>query len=168
MGSQDCGDVQERAGGRGDRDAVVQRHLVGRHGRLVDADSRPRPHAASDGHLDQIAPPDAPPGGRRSVAEHRSVHRQHGGEPDAVAAEERVADGVHAAVHCVQPPGLEAVADGPTTEAEVDELAAGDDAVLGRGEGRDRAVHRTRPTLCPDDGPNVDFARHGAIVAGEV
>jgi hypothetical protein len=58
----------------------------------------------------------------------------HGGEVAAVAAQDRVADGVNAAVERMKPAGPYSPADRLAIEAEVQQLPPADDAVLTRGE----------------------------------
>jgi Histidine kinase-, DNA gyrase B-, and HSP90-like ATPase len=65
----------------------------------------------------------------------------------------------------VKPPRLETTADRAASEADVDELPAGDDAVLARGERGDLGVERTRPTFCIDVMSNVGRAGHASMLA---
>jgi hypothetical protein len=75
-----------------------------------------------------------------------------------------VADGVDAAVHSVKAPLLDAMADRATPEPEGEQLPARDDSVLATGKRRDLRVERTRSTLCPYVGLNVECMGHAPIV----
>jgi hypothetical protein len=59
-----------------------------------------------------------------------------------------MADGEDAAVDAVQPADTEPMLDRAASEAGVDELSTGDDAVLARGERRDDRVCVRRVELC--------------------
>jgi hypothetical protein len=78
-----------------------------------------------------------------------------------VAGQYAVADRVDAAVDRVQATPLHAVLDDPAAQPERLELAASDDAVLSRGEIRDRSI---RSTFATTMGVNVERMGHAAIV----
>jgi hypothetical protein len=71
-----------------------------------------------------------------------------------------VADGVDAAVERVEAAHGEAVLDRSPPEAELDQLPAGDHAVLPGGERGNRRVRTTRSTFTPYFVVNVERARH--------
>ena len=72
-----------------------------------------------------------------------------------------MAHGEHATVDGVQPAACEAVIDRSAPEAQLDQLRAGDDAVLAGGERRDRSVvARSRRTLGIHVMPNVRLDVH--------
>jgi hypothetical protein len=94
------------------------------------------------------------------VAEHRPVHREDRGEPDAVAAQQRMADRVDPAVHAMEPPGPQSPPHAVPREPETLELAHGDDAVLPACEVGHRRVDGMKSTKGAHIACFVDFARH--------
>ena len=143
--SEGRGEVEDRAGGRGDGDRPVRGHLVGsKVARAVDAQPRALVAAgAGDGDVgeDRPALAQSPQRARRGVAQRGARPAgEHGGHPPAVGTERRVPDGVDAAMDDVQPPGRHTAIDRTGGEAERPELPARDDAVLARRERRDARV----------------------------
>ena len=148
-------------------DAADRRHLVLGEPRVVEPEAGPRAQHPWRGDLDPAgAGTDAPERGGGTVAEDGARARgEHGRGPPAFAGQHTVADRVDPAVHGVEPAALQPVTDRPATEPEVDELSAGDDAVLGLGERGDRAVHAANATFGPFKGPKCSLAGHGPMVA---
>jgi hypothetical protein len=76
-----------------------------------------------------------------------------------------VPDGIHTAVHPVQPTQRHAVLDRVRSEADVEKLPARQHPVLPGGYVGDRVVGRTRRTFGAYFAQNVRLARHAPIVA---
>ena len=55
-------------------------------------------------------------------------------DPARLSGERPVADGVHSAMQGMQPSAIQAMADRVAAEAQLEQLRAGDDAVLALGE----------------------------------
>jgi hypothetical protein len=75
-----------------------------------------------------------------------------------------MADRVHAPMDGVQAATLDAMVDRVGSDPELDELTPRHDAVLARGERRDRRVGATRLTLTAYFRHNVSHGSHGAIL----
>jgi hypothetical protein len=101
-------------------------------------------------HVDRPVRPleEAPAGARERVAEHRALAAcEHSGEVLTRLREVRMADGVYAAVHAVQPTGSNSGEDGVFSKPEVTELRDADDAVIARREPRHQRIHPSFRTL---------------------
>ena len=98
--------VEERPRRRGDADAELGRDVApAERGRSVDADALGAA-VADDRDLERLVPlaPVAPQRHRRAVAERRAGSAgEHGGGGPLVRRGRRMADGVHAPEHAVQP-----------------------------------------------------------------
>jgi len=89
---------------------------------------------------------------------------QYGGHPVAVPRERSMADGVHAAVDPVQPAPLHVTGDAVAAEAEVVELAARDDTVLARREGRPSRSRDHASDVLPNRPAQVGRVSHASMV----
>jgi hypothetical protein len=79
--------------------------------------------------------------GGAAVAEHGpAAAGQHGGHPAALVAQRTMAERVDAAVQRDEAPGAPAPLDRLGAEAQLEQLAPCNDAVLGLGEAPDLAV----------------------------
>jgi hypothetical protein len=130
-----CGEVEDRAGGRGDGDALVAGDLGGtERPRPVDPQS-PALHAAGAArHADvddrrraaaQVPQRD----GARVAQRGAGTGSEDGGHPMPARREDGVADGVHAAVESVQAARIRAAIDRVIREAKLAELRPRDDPV---------------------------------------
>src|SRR5205085_3366734 len=142
LGTRACGVVEESAMDTGDGDAVdlVAVVLVQRAD-VVYADALAvRARANRYGHLDRTARdrPELPQGDRRPMTEDRvrtgGQHRRH---PPALDREPRVADRIHAAVQQVEMAASDQPVDLVSREPELEQLPAGDHAVLSLGQRRE-------------------------------
>ena len=137
----DGGEVQERAGRGGDRDAVPRGDLLVFQRRTVH-DHQPPDLAAArrrDRHVDPRAAPrqQAPEKGRAPVAQDPSVaDSKDSSQEMAVSAERRASHRVHAPVNPVQPAGADPPLDRAVAQAHSVQLSPRDDAVLAPAERR--------------------------------
>jgi hypothetical protein len=113
VGRQDCRQVEEGAGGGGDRDPLLHRDLVGRErdAARVDAGPLTAPRQADLGSGPRRVA-DAPQRGGGAVTEHRagagSEHRRH---PRPMARQHRMPDRKDAAMDRMQTPDRKPVVD---------------------------------------------------------
>src|SRR4051794_23574483 len=129
---EDGGKVEQRARGRGDRDALHDRDLVGLQHGLVELHSRAGSAMADHGHLSspsRVA--HAPQRGRRAMAENGSVSaRKRRRHPPAVTTHTTVADREHAAMKRIQRAAADAAVYRAPSDAGGEQLRSSDDAVL--------------------------------------
>jgi hypothetical protein len=158
------GEVDERAGDRGDRDAAPARDVAG-----VEVSARVQPEAlarpAVAGHDDvdpvDAAAPDCLQRGGREVAEGRAgAGGEHRGQPFALLRQPWVADGVDAAVSRVQAARAHALRDRGAAQPEPRQLRACDQTVLPGCEAHEGCLTFVRSWLT--------FVRHPLTVARPV
>lgn len=147
---EDAGEVDERPRDGRDRDATddggVRR---GEDANAVHVDAGPASGTAShraDLVVRTIGRAHAPCGRRAAMAQDGALAaREHRGHPAPVGREQRVADGIDASVHAVQPTTRNAMRDPTGTQAQRPQLPRRHDAVLTCGElsQRNRAGFRT-------------------------
>jgi hypothetical protein len=140
------GEVDDRAGDRGDRDAVDRGAVLGpQRGAGVGADPglRAPRRTAREHDVDpgRVASPQVVHGRGRHDAERPLRARRPGrSQPVPCARQQRVSDGVDAAVERVQAPAVEPVPDLPWRQPRRQQLAPGQHAVLRGGELGDSRV----------------------------
>jgi hypothetical protein len=138
-----CGNVEQGANRRRDRDAIVdgdvtgfeRRSAMGNEGGLANV---PGPW---DRHMNRGAPLliDLPKGGRAGVTQNGSgATGKDGGHPFRRSRPDRRAHGVDAWAGGVQAPAANAVGDGVARVAEAEKLLVAHLTLLARGEGPDR------------------------------
>src|SRR4051794_27123047 len=96
----------------------------------------------------------------------RSQRKERCGPP-CVAVYAAVTDGENAAVNDEKPALCDAVADGTAPESQFDQLRPGNVTRLQARELGDRDVERTRSTLGPYVGPEVDRVGHAVTLAAK-
>ena len=170
------GEVEEGAGGRRDRHAVVAGRVVEvEAGGAVDAQTGVRVRRGAE-HPDLgvalLPRHEAPQRRRREVAEHRvGTAGLDGGEEAALQRQLGVADRVDAAVDRVQAAVAHAGQHGLWRQAAREQLIEGEDAPLARGDSRDvhigtlvgfRAVRARNPTSVAGRGGHPPTVAAGA------
>ncbi|HEY6693582.1 MAG TPA: hypothetical protein VI006_12080 [Solirubrobacteraceae bacterium] len=142
---QRAGQVDQRARGCGDRDALVGRGVFFVEvAASMDRESFTVASVARHEHVDAVpaAAPDLPVDGGREVAQHRSVAgRQDGGQPAPFRSEPPMAHGVNTAIKGVEAAGPHALRSPVSVEAGRRELRARDHAVLPARHRRDPSVN---------------------------
>jgi hypothetical protein len=160
---EDAGEVQERAGWGGDRDALVLVALVLRQHPTPRAQSRALSQLPRRLDLD-VAPitlEHAPEGSRAAAPQSGPLAAgQDAGHPDRVARQSPMAHGIDAAVERQQATALKAVVDGIEGKTERDELVARDDAMLPRRERGDCPIAGMGVTLTVYFRHNVTRVSH--------
>jgi hypothetical protein len=118
--------------------ALVGRQISHVHVETGPSDASP----CRDLYPGAVTGPKAPQGAGVAVRQVGfRVTGQHRGHPAPGPGQHLVTDGVHAAVHYVQPAGAQAVTNGVGAEAEPGQLRPRHDTVLPRRECRDLGVH---------------------------
>ena len=146
-GAQVRREVEDRAGGTGERQAVADRHVVTREfDRAVDRDPGAfEPAAVTDGDVHLVDPRrDPPQRGGAPVAEDRV--RSTGEQRRRLVTEgqmREVPDGIDTAVHAVQPTGLDPCVDRRSGEPERVKLRHRDPSVLALRDRRNTPIART-------------------------
>ena len=137
-------EVEQGAGGRGDRDPVAGREVDPvKSGRAVEADRGTRSPTPRHAHVRDPArrrhqPPQL---GGASVAEHGAGPAgEHRREPTPVVADRRVTDRVDPGVYRVQPARRDPAADRFPAQSAREQLVRRDDPVLASGERRNRSI----------------------------
>jgi hypothetical protein len=135
---EECGDVDQCADRACDRDSVTTRHVARDERPAADHDARPAtPHGGRHGDVDCIVP------GRADLPERRGAAVAEDGfgtatqdrcHPAPVPRQRRPADRVNAPPDRVKAAVGEPVLDRLLREAELEQLAAGDHAVLSSHE----------------------------------
>jgi hypothetical protein len=166
VGADDLREVDERARGCRDRDSVVLVALVRRQGDAMGRDAGPLAVAwRDDVDLALAGVTDAPQRRRGAMAQHRvRARREHRGHPAAMPREDRVADGIDAAMEHVQRAARDAPVDRAMSEPQLEQLCAAHHAVLTAGQISDQRLSGSSPKLGIKYG--VDFAldRHATMV----
>jgi len=165
---QDRGEVEERPGNGRDPDAAMDGDLVGRQARTVKVDTSASVEAARRGDIDE-GPQGAQnlpesTGGTMAQKRVRSAG-QDGRHPTSLADDRPVTDRVDATVKLVEATVRDASVDRLATEAELEELAPRDRAVLSLRKGGDEAVGRFGARFASIIEVNCATNRHGRSLA---
>ena len=141
-GGERGGEVEQRARGGRDRQAVQCGDVAGReHAAAMQPHAARRlPPAEADEHVEpRAAAAQDPPRGARAVVAQRGAGAagEHGGPAAPGDGEAAMPDGVDAAVDRMQPPRLHAPRDAAARQPRIEELRDADDAALPRGDRRD-------------------------------
>ena len=144
VGRDDGGEVEDRSGGRGQREAIVLADLpLVQVGGVVNTEVALDLDPAARWHRDldeRPAPrPQSPLSRRAAVAQHGVItHRQDCGKDMSLSPQLRMAEGIHAAAHDDQPPVPPPMIDAARTQSERQQLPPRDHAVLSSDELADR------------------------------
>lgn len=138
-GGENLGEIEQRAGDRGDRDPVPQGAVLGvEASRAMDAEPGLVMAAASDcGDVDEARGEGEQVPQRTAIAmaqQGARPAREDCGHPAALGGQSRVAYGVDAAVEGLEPFGCEAAADVVSRESQAGELLVRNHSMLVGGE----------------------------------
>jgi hypothetical protein len=159
---QDAGQVEERAGGSCDGDAVPHRDLVRGENGSVKEEAWSLSRAPRHRQFDPACPESkGPECAGRSVAEH-GVGRERGGHPASPHRERQVAHGVNPAVKGVEPTGLNSSPDRGGLHAGGEQLRPTHHPVLAPGERGDQGVRAKVSVFGADSALNSETLVHGA------